>query len=114
MVKMGRAQLLLAAALCVPTPGAQRTDRTPQPLVAGPYRYLRSPLYPSTRACSWRVMRVTRKIKTKKDRRYVYTAYHCCESASYVMAACPRSGNVKVGELESKVWNYVRGVLTQP
>jgi len=59
-------------------------------------------------------MRITRKIKTKKDRRYVYTAYHCCESTSYGIAACPRSGNVKVGELEAKVWNYVRGVLTQP
>ena len=59
-------------------------------------------------------MRVTRKIKTKKDRRYVYNAYRCCESASYGMAACPRSGNVKAGELEAKVWKYVRSVLTQP
>jgi site-specific DNA recombinase len=59
-------------------------------------------------------MRVTRKIKTKKDRRYVYSSYRCCESHSYGKAACPRSGNVKAEELESKVWNYVRGVLTQP
>jgi hypothetical protein len=61
-----------------------------------------------------RAMRVTRKIKTKKDRRYVYSAYRCCESASYGIAACPRSGNVKAQELEAKVWKYVRGVLTQP
>jgi site-specific DNA recombinase len=61
-----------------------------------------------------RGMRVTRKIKTKKDRRYVYNAYRCCESHSYGKAACPRSGNVKAEEFEAKVWNYVRSVLTQP
>ena len=61
-----------------------------------------------------RAMIARRKIKAKKSRRYVYSSYRCCESHSYGIAACPRSGNVKAEELEGKVWTYVRSVLTQP